>query len=317
MTVRAPLYYTGSGFQALTTGEVTEWVDRSIFEYGQNPSVVLTVAGSGGAIGTMNDTRLQAGAVSNSSTAFPPEGTTAEPSTVTVNYDKVVQTLTGSGAIGETADNGISLPCFYDTSSGKIQAMNVADLLDTFCYPAINKLITAAESDTVAGTYTVSTSSSLSGYTEVSGSATAIFSDTRADTSAYSAAGIPETLDQPVTITNYYLLRRDGTTSTPSRALTFVTAQGNIQEFSISAAATLIGNWVRFTAAHDAAGNKVSYTTAASGSGNVRGTSITDTKLNGTGNYQTLQVGDDYRAQEFPNGTATTVSTYNLRINKS
>ena len=46
------------------------------------------------------------------------------------------------------------------------------------------------------------------------------------------------------------------------------------------------------------------------------GSAMVNTKLDGTGNYQTRQVGDDYRAQEFPNGTAQTISTYNLRINK-
>ena len=43
---------------------------------------------------------------------------------------------------------------------------------------------------------------------------------------------------------------------------------------------------------------------------------MVDTRLDGAGNYQTRQVGDDYRSQEFPNGSAATVSTYNLRINK-
>ena len=45
---------------------------------------------------------------------------------------------------------------------------------------------------------------------------------------------------------------------------------------------------------------------------------MTDTRLDGSGNYQTRFVNaNDYRAQEFPNGTATTISTYFLRINKS
>jgi hypothetical protein len=43
-----------------------------------------------------------------------------------------------------------------------------------------------------------------------------------------------------------------------------------------------------------------------------------DTRLNGSGNYQTRFVNtDDYRAQEFPDGTATTINTYFLRIHKS
>ena len=37
----------------------------------------------------MTDTRLQAGAASTSATSFPSEATTAEPSVVTVSYDKI------------------------------------------------------------------------------------------------------------------------------------------------------------------------------------------------------------------------------------
>ena len=45
---------------------------------------------------------------------------------------------------------------------------------------------------------------------------------------------------------------------------------------------------------------------------------MTNTILNGSGNYQTRFVNsNDYRAQEFPNGTAVTANTYYLKINKS
>ena len=36
-------------------------------------------------------------------------------------------------------------------------------------------------------------------------SVTAVFTDTRADTSSLYSSGIPETLDQPTNISNYYL----------------------------------------------------------------------------------------------------------------
>ena len=53
-------------------------------------------------------------------------------------------------------------------------------------------------------------------------------------------------------------------------------------------------------------------------SGNNRGSGMGDTRLNGSGNYQTRFVNtNDYRAQEFPNGSATTVNTYYLKINKA
>ena len=44
----------------------------------------------GGSLGTITDTRLQAGAQSTSATAFPSEATTAEPSVVSVDYAKII-----------------------------------------------------------------------------------------------------------------------------------------------------------------------------------------------------------------------------------
>ena len=44
---------------------------------------------------------------------------------------------------------------------------------------------------------------------------------------------------------------------------------------------------------------------------------MVDTKLDGSGVHRTLQVGDDYRAQEHPNGSAQTITTTALRINKA
>ena len=75
--------------------------------------------------------------------------------------------------------------------------------------------------------------------------------------------------------------------------------------------------WIRKTAADSNDGYKITYSLGSSGSGNTRGTAIVNTVLNGAGNYQTRQVGDDYRAQEFPDGTQTSINTYYLRIRKS
>ena len=45
---------------------------------------------------------------------------------------------------------------------------------------------------------------------------------------------------------------------------------------------------------------------------------MADTILTGSGDYQTRQVGgNDYSAQEFPNGSANTANTWFLKINKS
>ena len=45
---------------------------------------------------------------------------------------------------------------------------------------------------------------------------------------------------------------------------------------------------------------------------------MTDTKLDGSGTQTNRFVnGNDYRSQRFPNGSATTISTYTIKILKS
>jgi len=47
----------------------------------------------------------------------------------------------------------------------------------------------------------------------------------------------------------------------------------------------------------------------------VCGTTMTDTRLEGSGNYQTRLAGDDdYRAQEFPDGSNVIIGTYTLNV---
>jgi hypothetical protein len=89
-----------------------------------------------------------------------------------------------------------------------------------------------------------------------------------------------------------------------------------LQSFPEATFESLIQEWIRYTAVSSSDGYSISYNIG--GSGNNRGSGMADTRLNGSGNYQTRFVNtDDYRAQEFPNGTATTINTYYLKINKS
>jgi hypothetical protein len=315
MTARTLVHYDGTNIKAMTSAEMVETQKRMIYAYGASPTVALTVdTGSAGNLTAMSDTRLKAGATSQSSTAFVAEGTTAEPGTVTVTYDAIHLAYTSSGSISKTADDGDTFPMYLD-GSNNLQALNLADFKDTLLHPAIDLMIASADSDNTAKSFTITNSSTAAtGYTNVS--TTAVFTDTRADTSAYSAAGIPETLDQPSTITNYYLHQKNNMSApTPSVFPLVTDSSGNLNQMSTSTIDSVLGAWLRFTAAHSTDGYKITYDTATSG-GNTKGTAMVDTKLDGSGNYQTRQVGDDYRSQEFPNGSAATVTTYNLRINK-
>jgi len=306
MAVRQPLYYNGSNqIQAMTTAMVDEIVDQIVYQYSQSPSVTLSVVSSGGSLDSMNDTRLQAGATSTSTTAFPSEATTAEPSVVTVSYDKITETR---ATVTPTTDTGKTWPVYYN-SSNQIQSMNLQDVKDTFLHPAIDLLSSGSTGTQQGGTYHITTSSSGAV------SATAVFANTQADTSLYTAGGIGETLDQPTTLTSYYLHQLAGSDTSYTLPL-FVTGSNMLQSFPEATFESLIQEWIRYTAVSSTDGYSISYN--INGSGNNRGSGMADTRLNGSGNYQTRFVNtDDYRAQEFPNGTPTTINTYYLNINKS
>ena len=306
MAVRQPLYYNASNqIQAMTTTMVEEIVDQVVYQYSLNPSVSLSVVGSSGSLDAMNDTRLQAGSQSTSVSSFPPESTTAEPSVVTITYDKITE---ARPTITPTTDTGKLFPVYYN-SSNQIQSMNLQDMKDTFLHPAIDKLVLGTTTALQGGTYHITTSSAGAV------SATAVFSDTRANTGAYTAGSIPEALDQPTTLTNYYLHQISGNDNAYTAPL-IVDDNDDLQTYPEAAFETLLSDYIRNTAVSSSDGYSISYN--INGSGNNRGTGMADTRLNGSGNYQTRYVNtNDYRAQEFPNGTATTISTYYLKINKS
>jgi len=308
MAVRQPLFYNSGNLQEMTTTQVAEIVDQVVYQYSLNPSVSLSVVSSGGSLGTISDTRLQAGAATTDATNFDTEGETPNVSTVTVNYAKINQS---TASITPTTDTGKTWPVYY-TSAGAVRAMTLQDVKDTFLHPAIDLLTSASTTTQQAGTYTISSSTSLAGATNVS--TTPIFTDTRADVSAYTAGGIGETQDQPTTITNFYLHKIDGSDTSYTTPM-LIDGSNNIQIYPEATFESLMQEWVRYTAASSADGYALSYSYST---GSNRGSGMADTKLDGSGNYQQRQVNtDDYRTQEFPDGTATIINTYYLKINKS
>ena len=318
MAVRIPVKYDGTNIVEMTTGERTEWYAYIAYLYAQAPTVTLTVvSGSGTLTPGLTDTRMQAGAGLTAVDAAPAEGTTAEPSVVTgTTYDKITGPTynTDGSAAGDLGAIGYPL---YINGDNDLQVMTQADYVDTFIYATLDAMITASEDATTNGTYTIATASSVTNYTEVSGAGTAVFIDTRANTAAYTAAGMPETIDQPTNITSYFLQRQNLARSFPSAACLFADSGGDISQGPLAAddstfnAALAVD--IKFRAAEDDAGHKLSYN--INGSGNTRGTAIVDTRLDGAGAYTTNLVNaDDYRAQEFPNGSAATIGTNTLKI---
>lgn len=306
MAVRRPIYYNGGNIYQMTDAMINQIRDQAIHMYAAAPSVELQVLNSGGNLGTINDTRLIAGAVATSISAIPAETTTQEPYYITVTYDRINQVIATTTEPADT--NSVAFPA-YITSTGNIQAMNAQDVYDTFVYPAIDLLTLGDTTTAQAGTYRIHTDTSLTGHTLVS--TTPVFTDTRADTTLYTA--VPETQDQPTTIQNYYLMKINSS-STGYTLPMKVLSSGDIQQYDTTAFNNLLQAFMNRAAAVDP-NYKISYSLIT---GLNRGSGMVNTALTGgSGVYSGAQFGpDDYRAQEFPDGTSTVINTTFLKINK-
>lgn len=307
MAVRTPLYNDGGNLKEMSSTMITNIKKQIVYQYSLNPSVALSVVSSGGSVGTITDTRLQAGVYTTRTDRFATEAETADTSTVIVNYSKINQSL---ATVSPTTDTGKTWPVYY-TSGGHIQSMTLQDVKDTFLHPAIDLLVSGSTGTDQAGTYFISTATSVSGATQVS--ATAVFTDTRANPAAYTSGGIPETQDQPQTIQNYYLYVINGSDTAYTPPM-FVRSDNQLQIFPNATFESLVQEWIRYTAASSSDGYSIRYSYT---SGTNRGSGMTNTILNGSTYAQRFVDANDYRTQEFPSGTSVTAATHYLKINKS
>jgi len=340
MAVRRPLYHNGSGdIVEMTSAQVDEVIQRAIYVWSLNPNIALTVssANSGISMASMFDTRMQAGADGTRTDRFPTAAELANISQVDVKYDRIYASyVLQTRAVVTSADiNPFIHPAgsfpLYKTSGGDIRAMNFTDVLDTFIEPALALLATgSAIGDSQAGTFFISTSTSVANATLANGSNLGggtilpVFTDTIADAAAYTAAGIPEALDQPSTQANYYLHRRNYSAGKPfCQNMLEIATNNDIQAYTTSRMDNMLDKSMEYGARMHA-GHRIDYSIGTSGSGSIRGNGMTDTRLNGsgvrltygadTGSTTPNDAEDDYRAQEMPNGTAVNVNTYYLRI---
>lgn len=313
MAVRRPLKLDGSNnLVEMSDTDIANIKAEMIRQYSLSPSVTLAYSAGSGNLGTISDTRYQAGAVSSTNTSFPTEATTAEPSQITVSYNTILETFASLSAPADT--NSVAFPV-YLTASNHIQAMTLTDMRDTFVDDVINTLTTSATTTSQGGTYRIHTATTLAGHTLVS--ANPVFTDTRPDLTLYTAGGIPETQDQPVTVTNYYLFSIDGASVGTIPTPLFVrNADGNLQQYTTAALQTMLQDMIRYYAAN-VTGYKIDYGLSVL-STNSRGSGMANTDYTSvTGNYQTNQVGDTYYAQEFPNGTLSTITTTYLTCSRA
>lgn len=311
MAYRFPLYYDRSNdsLRTMTQAQLVEIVDAVRYEFGQNPFPSLLTIPSGGNFPALEETRLQAGThVTHPSTFIDAPNT----STVTTTFQKLDQNVTNSTNMDTSI---MPMPCYYDTGDGSIKHMSMQDVKDTFIYPALTILSDGTDQP---GTYKVTTITNLAGHSVDVGNG-AFYIDTRADASAYTSSSIPETQDQPTTITSYYIARVNNIPDPVHQYPMVILPDGNIHEYIKVEFRRLLRHTVRSASKFDT-GFKIRYgyndgSTHTSAGINM-GTGITDTRLNNQTTGQLQVHGDDYRTQDFPSGTPITANTTFLRIRR-
>ena len=327
MAVRTPLYYDGSSLREMSASDITAIKNRCIYVYGANPSVDLSWVSSGGNISPdspfMTDSRRKAGpATYGANSGYGPNTPTdtnddfsfsiAGTGLVEVTYDHVSQTIE---SLSEPTDTNNRRNFVYQIN-GDLYAMTNTDMYDTFYNDVIDNLVEGGTPPTRPGIYAITDGFSETDMTRISDNV--VFKDTKANAGAYTASGIPETLDQPTTVKNYYLHRVDQsamTNPTISNQPLLIRTDGDFQQHNDTTLDAILTADIRYWATQ-----KISYN--INGSGNQLGDPMTDTKLNSSIRRDKRE-GDmglsttRYRSQQMPAGSPTTINTYTLKIIRS
>ena len=310
-----PVYFNSGNIQRMDDTMVGLLKDVFRYQFQQASPITLSVVSSGGNLSGLpiTDTRMQAGASLTRADRFSTEAETGEPTQVSVSYSRISQNISSAPTLG--TDDGKRYFCYIDDNND-IKVMNHGDMLDSLVRPVIDEIVSGSTGAKQAGGYFISTTTST-GSNESLVSSTPVFVDTRADLSAYTAGGIGETQDQPTTINNYYL--KKNIISSPSLSVLplKIRADNDIQEFTLADVQSIANELMRIETIESTGGYKIRYN--INGAGNNKGSGMIDTRLTGgSGNYQTRQVDtNDYRAQEFPDGTPTTINSYFLKAQKT
>lgn len=333
--------------QLFSSAEITKWVQYCALQYSENMTTptgansgytdnsftdhlpsYITWTTTNGTMDGIVDTRYKSGLSASGVSNYPAETSTEEPQLVSTTYDRMNWTNPGTNQYG--AKPTYYPPVYYE--AGRLQAMSEDEFFDTFIDPAIDLL---TDGNARRGTFEISTSyppnTSAQNYRGIRDTAinSTVFIDTQANVSNYLASNIPAAgnyLDIYVPENYYCVIRVEPGTeiagSTGKREMFYQNGSGDLQPLTEA----LIGPYMQWAMAEYTraipanGGNRIGYTTGSAPglatNVNNKGTGMDNTVIASTaGNYQQrFAGGDDYRAQEFPDGTPTVASTTFLKI---
>ena len=299
------------------------------YAYGNNssgPSAKLEVNTANGTLMSGQpfvDTYYIAGTYTTRVDRYSTEAETPNISMSTDNYNRL-RVVYDSVSLPTGDTNNLQYPLYLwnDGTTTQLRTMSNQDFIDTFVQPALNALDiwSASTTNQQQGTYFLTTSASPANATLVSATPVAVNSE--ANIAAYTSGGIPEAQKQTID-TNYYLAQVnyaptsyavwDNDIGRYDLPLYYDAGTENIRQHTATTWANLLGPFLRYYLATSGSGYDIIYSLS---SGNQRGSTYTDTRVTPTGTGYTTRFvnSNDYRTQEFPTGTASTISANTKRF---
>ena len=342
-------------FKLMTNDDISRLRQRAIFELGKDPVYKLLVTLQGdGELDTISDTRVRSGpGLDGTASSFPSSDDVL--STVNTDFKRLRDSTDSSGFDANAFEhlaNTSPRPLCLDSDRGQIvMQMPLQDVFDTFIRPALDSIysdvtnVNDADASMRPGLFYIGTTSvnTVTGGRTVGvvESADAVFIDTVANTSSFSASSIGTTgtfQDHPQTATTYRLFSthnddsntehfiHDTTTDNVAVPLYFETnaqkgyGHPGLRQFSRNQ----LHDYLRRAARYVAGGEtnfRQSYVIDSGATGNIMGVGIVNTEIaNPTPNFQTRLADpgatdpNDYRGQEFPTGTPAAVNVQYLKF---
>lgn len=294
------------------------------YAFSQYPGPELrTTSGAGTLLPNQgfSDSYYIAGASTSRVDRYATQAETPNVSLVTDTYSRIREVTGYTLPTGDV--NNSEYPLYAYSSDGtdagnQLYCMTRQDFIDTFVSPALPQFGGGGTTKEKGGTYFMTTNSNPANATVV---ATPAAVNSYANVSAYTAGGIGEVQKQTID-TTYYIAKvnwdptsfdlYDADLGIYDLPLRFDAGTESIRVYTPAEWAALIGPFLRhYLGGGGSTQYGLSYhvtNTNVGVDGVTAGSIYTDTRLSGTSTYQTRFVNaNDYRTQEFPTGTASTI----------
>ena len=305
--------------------------------------VELTTSSGSTKLTTLYDTRYQASDIATSISDYPVD-TANRPRLVSISWNVIGQIINSTdenmtAATAETTyypTDGKLIPLYWDGSS--LKRMTYTDLVDTFVMPALDFMANRGNASNYSTSesiypYTISTSSSLSGYYP----GKIVFTDTKVDINAWSYQAFGDykgyyayintnttvAADNPTTVSTYRLFTKNslqllsGISASSPGYIAFDEDTNSLQPIAISSLLDMLYPIFKYYMVKSNKAVGYSIGTSRPLDGKTLGTGLTDTATD-PGVYKILANyvnTDDYRVITIPQGTsASTQSTNYLHM---